>query len=206
MANVELTSYQWHKILTFLRRSRSDLYVGREDHCRRFAAGVLWIAGSGAPWRFLPAEYGNWNAVYKRCAGWCHRGIGEALHHYLADDPDNECLIIDSTIVSAHPDAAGTPKKERSRCPALGRSRGGFSAKAPITVDGLGNPWRFILTGCQENDITQAEALLAGYAGAYMIADQGCDARWLRECIAELGMTAVIPGRSNRKAVVYDAD
>ena len=42
-----------------------------------------------------------------------------------------------------------------------------------ITVDGLGNPWRFILTGGQENDITQAAVLLAGYAGEYVIADKG---------------------------------
>ena len=110
MANVELTSCQWDKILAFLR-SRSDLYVGREDHCRRFVAGVLWIARSGAPWRFLPAEYGNWNSVYKRCAGWCDRGIWAARHHHLADDPDTEYLIIDSAIVRAHPDAAGAPKK-----------------------------------------------------------------------------------------------
>ena len=76
-----------------------------------------------------------------------------------------------------------------------------------ITVDGLGNPLRFILTGGQENDIIQAAALLAGYAGAYVIADKGYDAQWLRECIAELGVTAVIPGRSNWKVVVvYDAD
>ena len=108
MANVELTSYQWHKILTFLR-SRSDLYIGREDHCRRFAAGVVWIARSGAPWRFLPAEYGNWNTVSNRCAGWCDRGIWAALHHQLSDDPDTEYLIIDSTVVRAHPDAAGAP-------------------------------------------------------------------------------------------------
>ena len=39
-----------------------------------------------------------------------------------------------------------------------------------------------------------------------MIADKGYDAQWLREYIAELGMTAAIPGRSNRKVVVYDAD
>ena len=40
-----------------------------------------------------------------------------------------------------------------------------------------------------------------------MIADKGYDARWLRECIAELGMTPVIPGRSNRKVtIVYDRD
>ena len=76
-----------------------------------------------------------------------------------------------------------------------------------ITVDGLGNPLRFILTGGQENDITQAEALLSGYAGEYVIADKGYDAQWLREWIAELGMTPVIPGRSNRKVVVvYDPD
>ena len=76
-----------------------------------------------------------------------------------------------------------------------------------ITVDGLGNPLRFILTGGQENDISQAAALLAGYAGAYVIADKGYDAEWLRECIAELGMTAVTPGRSNRRVVVlHDPD
>ena len=76
-----------------------------------------------------------------------------------------------------------------------------------ITVDGLGNPLRFILTGGQENDITQAAALLAGYAGEYVIADKGYDAQWLREYIAELEMTAVIPGRSSRKVeVVYDTD
>ena len=74
-------------------------------------------------------------------------------------------------------------------------------------MDGLGNPLRFILTGGQENDIAQAEALRSGYAGEYVIADKGYDARWLREWIAELGMTAVIPGRSNRKVVVvYDPD
>ena len=66
---------------------------------------------------------------------------------------------------------------------------------------------RFILTGGQENDITQSEALLAGYAGEYVIADKGYDVQWLREYIAELGMTAVIPGRSHRKVVVvYDPD
>ena len=72
-------------------------------------------------------------------------------------------------------------------------------------VDGLGNPLRFILTEGSENDITQAEALLHGYAGDYVIADKGYDAQSLRRYIAERGMTPVIPGRSHRKvAVAYD--
>ena len=33
------------------------------------------------------------------------------LHQRLADDPDTEYLIIDSTIVRAHPDDAGASKR-----------------------------------------------------------------------------------------------
>ena len=59
------------------------------------------------PWRFRPAEYGNRNSVSNRNAGWRDWGIWAAPHHCLADDPDTEYLIIDRTIVRAHPDAAG---------------------------------------------------------------------------------------------------
>jgi hypothetical protein len=33
------------------------------------------------------------------------------MHQYFADEPDMEHLIIDSTVVRAHPCAAGAPKK-----------------------------------------------------------------------------------------------
>ena len=59
-----------------------------------------------------------------------------------------------------------SPKKGGQAAQALGRSRGGFSTKIHVSVDGLGNPLRFILTGGQQHDITQAEELIAGYAEA----------------------------------------
>ena len=99
--------------------------------------------------------------------------------------PNISSLIIPSS--APIPTPLAPRKRGRPGCPALGRSRGGFSTKVHITVDGLGNPLRSILTGGQENDIAQAEALLSGYAGEYVIADKGYDAKWLRECIAELG-------------------
>ena len=67
-----------------------------------------------------------------------------------------------------------------------------------MSVDGLGNPLRFILTGGQQHDITQAESLIAGYAGEHVLADQGYDAQEFRQHILELGMMPVIPPRSNR--------
>ncbi len=98
------------KIREFLR-DQTDLYIGKEAECRRFIDSVLWITRTGAQWRMLPAEYGRWNSVYKRFARWCERGVWERMHQHLVDDPDMEHLIIDSTIVRAHPCAAGASKK-----------------------------------------------------------------------------------------------
>jgi len=105
-----ITEAQWARIYEFLK-SCPGVYAGEEDKCRLFIEGVHWIARSGAQWRFLPAQYGNWNSVYKRFARWDDKGIWTQLHQYFATDPDMEHLILDSTIVRAHPCAAGASKK-----------------------------------------------------------------------------------------------
>ena len=110
MLTVALTDEQWQKMLPFLR-AHPNTYVGHEDECRRFLSAVLWIARSGAQWRLLPTEYGYWNTVYRRFARWSEQGVFEQLHQFFADDPDMQHLLIDSTIVRAHPCSAGAPKK-----------------------------------------------------------------------------------------------
>ncbi len=51
-----------------------------------------------------------------------------------------------------------------------------MTSKVHIAVDGLGNPLRFILTGGQVGDVTQAEELIADVAGANLIADTAYEA------------------------------
>lgn len=205
MANTKLTDEKWDKIYAHLR-SNQGIYVGNEAACRQFVAGVAWINHSGAQWRELPSQYGHWNSVYKRFARWAEKGIWEQLHQHFTGEADLEYVMIDSTVIRAHPCAAGAPEaEERTEEQALGRSKGGFSTKIHVAVDSLGNPLRFILTAGQRHDVTQAEALIADYKADYVLADKGYDSDKLRQQIKEAGAEAVIPPRINRtEKIEYD--
>jgi transposase len=82
---------------------------------------------------------------------------------------------------------------------ALGRSRGGFSTKLHVLVNGLGMPVEFKLTPGQVADITQAESLLAGYDFDAAMGDKGYDSQKLVAYLERRGVEAVIPPRSNLK-------
>ena len=93
----------------------------------------------------------------------------------------------------------GRQKNGEQDAQALGRSRGGFSTKIHAKVDGLGNPLRFILTGGECHEITQAEALLGDQVGNYVLGDRAFDSDDLIAFIIEHGAVPVIPSRKNRK-------
>ncbi len=68
-----------------------------------------------------------------------------------------------------------------------------------MSVDGLGNPLRFTLTGGQSHDITQAEELIADYVCEHVIADKAYDSEEFLQSIIDREAVPVIPPRSNRK-------
>lgn len=116
MSTLHLPDEQWTKILEFLG-SCPDVYVGQEEDCRLFIEAIHWMARSGAQWRLLPDQYGNWNSIYKRFARWCEKGIWQRMHQHFIDDPDMENVIPDTTLVRAHPCAAGAPTKKGDNSP-----------------------------------------------------------------------------------------
>src|SRR2546423_392794 len=90
-----------------------------------------------------------------------------------------------------------TRKKEGEQ--SLGRSRGGFSTNIHLATDALGNALRFILTGGERNDITQAESLVEDLCAEYVIADKGYDAEASVLHLKERDSEAVIPSRATNK-------
>ncbi len=194
--SVKLTDEQLEKILPVLR-TFPDIRLGLPRQIRLFLEAVLWMTRTGAQWRNLPKEYGNWNTVYKRFARWSKLGVFEKLFEHLSSDRDLEYLLIDSTIVRAHACAARGTKKEGGQ--SLGRSRGGHSTKIHLATDALGNAIRFILTAGQRNDITQAEALIENLFPDYVIADKGYDANDFILLLRKRNSEAVIPSKVNRK-------
>ena len=58
---------------------------------------------------------------------------------------------------------------------------------------------RITLTGRERHDITQADALIDGFHGGFVIRDKGCDSNNFLGLIYDMGMEAAMPPRSNRK-------
>ena len=114
MARTCLTDAQWERMAPLAPGKPGDPGATGRDN-RRFVEAVLWIARTGAPWRDLPAELGNWNSTWRRFDRWSARGVWERLFAAMAGDPDFEYVIIDATIVRAHQHSAGGKKGPKLR-------------------------------------------------------------------------------------------
>ncbi len=136
-------------------------------------------------------------APIKRFARWTDKRIWEQMQHHFAGDLAWSASSSTARWPGRILAPQGAPQKRADGGQALSRS--GFTTNIQVSVDGLGNPLRLILTEGQQHDVTQAESLIAGYDGEYVLADKRYDSLKFRQCIPERGMTPVIPSRSNRK-------
>jgi len=101
----ELNLAQWERIAPLLPGKAGDPGRTAADN-RLFVNGVLWILRSGAHWCDLPERYGNWKTAHKRFSRWSRSGVWDRVFADLIKDRDNQYLMIDSTIVRAHQQAA----------------------------------------------------------------------------------------------------
>ncbi|MCL4299023.1 MAG: hypothetical protein KJ077_25020 [Anaerolineae bacterium] len=84
------------------------------------------VAGKPSPDRDVQFRYiVRWRQAYLR-RQWPDHGVWEQMHQHFADDPDMEHLILDSTVIRAHPCAAGASKKRWSGRSSPGTQSGWF--------------------------------------------------------------------------------
>jgi transposase len=196
---------EWLCIFSILQK-RQDLYVGKEGALRRFIEAVWYITRTGCQWRLLPSYYGHWRSIHKRFKRWSHKGIWGYLFESSQNQPDQENVTIDSTIVRAHACASGY-EKGGNDIHALGRSKGGFTRKIHALCDALGNPLKFILTAGQRHDVTQAENLIENVENANVIGDKAYSSKAFIKTLEEKNCISVIPSRSNsKKPRIYDEE
>lgn len=104
---------------------RKGTWGGNARDNRLFINAVFWILRTGAPWRDLPPDYGDWKNTHRRFCRWRDKGIWDGLLEKLVDDADFEWLMIDASHVKVHPHAAGAHGGNQ----AMARTKGGSTQK-----------------------------------------------------------------------------
>jgi len=118
----KLTEENWTILLRVFEASlprRGD--KGKDN--RRFLEALVYFTVHNVTWRALPAEFGNWNSVWKRFWRLSQSGVFELFFETLASPSETAPLVqmFDSTVVRAHVSAAGA-KGGRKMSPSGGRA------------------------------------------------------------------------------------
>jgi transposase len=206
-----LTDEAWDRLAAALAAVKSRAGAPPKQGDRDFIEAVLHVARTGEPWRDLPERFGRWDAVYQRFRRWEKAGRWRALFAQLPDDLQAvREVFFDSSVVRAHPHAAGALKRKGGQeAQALGRSRGGFGTKVHLAAADEKTALAVVLTPGQAGDAPRYPELIAGVPEACPVqagaADRSYDSDAIRADLKRRGIEPVIPPRSNRKeSIPYD--
>ena len=209
MKQRDLTDKEWVRLVPLLPPQKPHTGHPNKDH-RQVMNGILWVVRSGAPWRDLPERYGPWSTVASRFYRWTKQGVWQGVFERVQTQAQQAGRInwgihfIDATIIRAHQQAAGAAHSS-PEAEGLGRSRGGFSSKLHVRVDGDGQPLTFILTPGQQHESTVAQQLLEQGAVATgqpgrprrrpqrLVADKGYSSHKFRAFLRRRGIRFTIP-------------
>ncbi|MBO0717267.1 MAG: transposase [Rhizobiales bacterium] len=111
-----MTEKDWGIALEVFQAVRSRRgEPGRDD--RKFLEALHYFTVNNITWRALPAQFGNWNSIWKRFWRLSQSGTFEAFFEALASLSESAHLVqmFDSTIVRAHVSAAGAKGGKKNR-------------------------------------------------------------------------------------------
>ena len=94
---------------------------GHDD--RNFLEALHYFTVHSITWRALPAEFGDWNSIWKRFWRLSRSGVFEAFLQLLAETSKSAHVVqfFDSTVVRAYVSAAGPKGGSKIRHSAVRR-------------------------------------------------------------------------------------
>lgn len=215
MSRHSLTDREWNTIRNFLPAERPCRQGRRWCPHRQIISGILWILATGAAWRDVPEEFGNWATVYGRFRRWKNEGLWDRIHNRLLSRFDHLGRIdrslwcVDGSVVRAHRVAAGALLRSGGcELQALGRSRGGFSTKIHIVADANGTLLSVTATPGQSGEAPEFHHVMLGVAVCSdfrstrpraVAGDKGYSSQAIRDWLNQRSIKAVIPKRSNER-------
>ena len=111
VAREVLTDRQWELLAPILPGKEGD--PGRTGQNNRATVeGMLWVMRTGAPWRDLPADFGNWNSIHRRFRRWTDAGVWDQVLEAANEHLDLRAVMIDGSFAKVHQHGTGAPKEE----------------------------------------------------------------------------------------------
>src|SRR5918993_1309439 len=110
----DVSDPEWEFVLPYLCLLPED--AGQRVHnLRDVLDAARWLVRSGAPWRYLPADFPPWAAVYQQTRRWLAAGCFEAIVHDLravlrfaaGRDPEPTAAVFDSRTLRSTPESGG---------------------------------------------------------------------------------------------------
>src|SRR5688500_18356472 len=154
----DVTDPEWEFVLPYLCLLPED--AGQREHNLRDVLDALrWLVRSGAPWRYLPADFPPWAAVYQQTLRWLAAGCFEAIVHDLravlrfaaGRGPEPTAVVLDSRTLQSTPESGG-----RAGYDGYKRKKG---SKVHAAVDTLGHLLALHVTPADEQDRAQVRKL-----------------------------------------------
>jgi transposase len=199
----ELTDAQRAKLAPLLLPQRPRMGHPPKDH-RLIVEAIVWLDRTGTPWRDLPSQFGPWETVASRftagaarasgtgswprcrptrtpaaswtgcCTLWTGRWCGPTSTLPVPGGGRPRPTWTQGALVD--PDQPGDRDRE-----ALGRSRGGYSTKLHLRVEGRGRPMVILATAGQRHEALMLRKLMeAGRSSGRVGAGRGSGRpRWL---------------------------
>jgi len=154
----DVSDAEWQFVVPYLCLLPED--AGQRVYNLRDVLDALrWLVRSGAPWRYLPADFPPWEMVYQQTRRWLAAGCFEAIVHDLravlrfADgrEPEPTAVIFDGRTIQSTPESGG-----RAGYDGYKRRKG---SKVHMAVDTLGHLLALHVTPADEQERAQVEKL-----------------------------------------------